>query len=251
MTKRQIHGFSFRSKLQKWLDEATVQTIISDISHAVSPERFGPKLSERVLWRIETNNADVALTFDDGPHASSTPQILNALSQLDVKATFFMVGKHIRSNPHVTKAISEEGHEIGNHTFSHHLMFVLTNNQIKEEIMRTDELIKEINGCSPRFLRPPVGLFTKRILNIVEQLGYQMVVGDVYPRDPHMPGKRKIVKRVLQRASPGSIIILHDGGNSKKIDRTQTVEALKEIIPRLRDKGLRFVTLSELLEKSL
>ncbi len=81
----------------------------------------------------------------------------------------------------------------------------------------------------------------------MEQLGYKTVVGDVYPRDPHLPGKRKIVDRVVQRTVAGSIIILHDGGNTQRVDRSQTLEALSEIIPSLKNKGFEFLTLSALL----
>ena len=81
----------------------------------------------------------------------------------------------------------------------------------------------------------------------MEQLGHETVVGDVYPRDPHLPGKEKIVERVLQRTVAGSIIILHDGGNAQRVDRSQTLEALCEIIPSLKRKGFEFLTLSELL----
>jgi peptidoglycan/xylan/chitin deacetylase (PgdA/CDA1 family) len=87
------------------------------------------------------------------------------------------------------------------------------------------------------------------VLDIVEQLGYKTVVGDVYPRDPHLPGKEKIVDRVLQRTVAGSIIILHDGGNTQRVDRSQTLEALNEIIPSLKNKGFEFFTLSGLLSK--
>ena len=236
--------FSF-DNLSNWIP---LQSLLGDLSHAVSIERFGPRLSRRVLWRAPGNVPKVALTFDDGPHASSTPRILDALHRHQVKATFFLVGKHIESNPTVAQDIVKAGHEVGNHTFHHSLLFLLSNNQILSEITRADELIRSLNGTEPRFLRPPVGLFTKRMLNIAEQLGYQTVVGDVYPRDPHRPGKEKIIKRVLTRTSAGSVIILHDGGNSRRVDRSQTLEALHDIIPGLIERELEFVTLSDLFQ---
>ena len=92
-----------------------------------------------------------------------------------------------------------------------------------------------------------MGLFTKRVLDIAERLGCKTVVGDVYPRDPHRPGKEKIFERVLDRTQPSSVLILYDGGNTRNVDRSQTVEAIKEIIPQLIQKGFIFVRLSELL----
>ena len=97
-------------------------------------------------------------------------------------------------------------------------------------------------------MRPPQGAFTKRTLDIAEELGYTTVVGDVYPRDPHRPGTQKIIQRVLDRTHSGSIIILHDGGSSKNADRSQTVGATKEIVPRLQERGFTFVTVSRLMD---
>jgi len=104
-----------------------------------------------------------------------------------------------------------------------------------------------LNGAVPRFLRPPMGLFSKRVLNIVERAGYKTVVGNVYPRDPHLPGREKILGRMLSRVIKGSIIILHDGGNTNHVDRSQTIWAVERFIPELQERGFEFVTLSELI----
>jgi peptidoglycan-N-acetylglucosamine deacetylase len=236
-----------KSKLKKWLKRPPAKSLLGDLSHAVSLERFGPKLSERVCWRAATNEPKIALTFDDGPHVFSTPRILDVLRAFDVSATFFLVGKNVKSHLHVAQDIARAGHELGNHTYSHSHLSLLSSKKIIDEIARTDTLLRSIDGVEPRFLRPPFGLFTKRVLDIVEEWGYRTVVGDVYPRDPHCPGKEKIVERVLARTEPGSIIILHDGGNARNVDRSQTVEAIKEIIPQLKEKGFIFVRLSDLL----
>jgi peptidoglycan/xylan/chitin deacetylase (PgdA/CDA1 family) len=222
-------------------------SLVNNVGNSVSLKRLGPKLSDRVLWRVATDEPKIALTFDDGPRALSTLLILDVLRSFDVPATFFLVGKNIESHIPVARDIARAGHEIGNHTYSHSNLSLLTNKQIRDEINRTDELLRNIPGVEPRLLRPPFGLFTKRVLDIVERLGYKTVVGDVYPRDPHHPGKKKIVERVLDRTEPGSIIILHDGGNTRNVDRSQTVEALKEIIPQLKSKGFIFVRLAQLL----
>ena len=235
-----------KSKLRYLLDSITMQSILSDLSHAISLERFGPKVTDRVLWRGTTAEPKIALTFDDGPHLNSTPQILDVLNKYEVPATFFLVGKHVESHFALAQDIARAGHEIGNHTFNHPPLFLLTNSQIKDEITRTDELIRKIDGTTPKFLRPPAGLFSRRVLNIVEQSEYRTVVGDVYPRDPHLPGTEKIIHRVLKRTVAGSIIILHDGGNTKHADRSQTIEALWKIIPRLKNKGFEFVKISDL-----
>jgi peptidoglycan/xylan/chitin deacetylase (PgdA/CDA1 family) len=239
-----------RSNLRKALNNLKPQMLLSDLSHAASLERFGPKLFDRVHWRASTDEPRIALTFDDGPHSISTPLILDLLSQYKVSATFFLVGKCLKKHHRIAHQMVDAGHEIGNHTFSHSLLYLSTNKRIRDEICRTDKLLRNIDGAEPKFFRPPAGFFTKRVLDVVEQLGYKTVVGDVYPRDPHLPGKEKIVERVLQRTAAGSIIILHDGGSTKRVDRSQTLEALSEIIPSLKKKGFEFLTLSKLLASS-
>jgi peptidoglycan/xylan/chitin deacetylase (PgdA/CDA1 family) len=238
-----------KTKVGKVLNNVRPQLLLSDLSHAASLERLGPKLFERVHWRASTDEPKIALTFDDGPHATSTPQILNLLDKFKVSATFFLVGKHLKKHHEIARRMVSAGHEIGNHTFSHSLLYASTKNRIRDEISRTDALLRNIDGAEPKFFRPPAGFFTKRVLDVVEQMGYQAVVGDVYPRDPHLPGKEKIVDRVLQRTVAGSIIILHDGGNTQCVDRSQTIEALYEIIPRLKTEGFEFLTLTDLLSK--
>jgi len=234
-------------KVGKVLNNVRPQLLLSDLSHAVSLERLGPKLFERIHWRALTDEPKIAITFDDGPHAISTPQILDLLDKFKVSATFFLVGKHLEKHPEIAREMVNAGHEIGNHTYSHSLLYLSTKKRIRDEISRTDALLRNIDGAEPKFFRPPAGFFTKRVLDIVEQMGYKTVVGDVYPRDPHLPGKKKIVDRVLQRTVAGSIIILHDGGNTPRVDRSQTLEALSEIIPGLKNKGFEFLTLSDLL----
>jgi len=229
------------------LNNIRPQLLLSDLSHAVSLERLGPKLIERIHWRATTDDPKIALTFDDGPHITSTPRILDTLNRTKVPATFFLVGKHLEKHPGIAREMVGTGHEIGNHTYSHSLLYVSTKNRIRDEIRRTDTLLRNIDGAEPKFFRPPAGFFTKQVLDIAEHMGYTTVVGDVYPRDPHLPGKEKIVTRVLRRTVPGSIIILHDGGNAQRVDRSQTLEALSEIIPKLRHEGYEFHTLSALL----
>jgi peptidoglycan/xylan/chitin deacetylase (PgdA/CDA1 family) len=236
-----------KTKFGKVLNNVRPQLLLSDLSHAVSLERLGPRLFERICWRAPTDELKIAITFDDGPHTASTPQILDLLQRFNVFATFFLVGKHLEKHPEIARKIVGAGHEIGNHTFSHSLLYVSTKNRIRDEIRRTDTLLRNIDGAEPKFFRPPAGFFTKQVLDIAEQLGYKTVVGDVYPRDPHLPGKEKIVDRVLQRTVAGSIIILHDGGNTQWVDRSQTLGALYEIIPGLKKKGFEFLRLSELL----
>jgi glycerol-3-phosphate O-acyltransferase/dihydroxyacetone phosphate acyltransferase len=226
---------------------SSIHSVIGDIEHAVSLERFGPKISERVLWRVETEEYKIALTFDDGPHPESTIRVLEILNRHNVPATFFLVGRHLVAHPEIAQAILREGHEIGNHTFTHPPMFLLTEKQVRKEIQDTDELLRGLDASfTPKYLRPPSGMFTTRVLDIAEEFGYRVVIGDVYPRDTYKPGAARIVQRVLERTTRGSIIILHDGGNTRRVDRSQTLEALEDLIVQLLDRGFEFATLSSL-----
>jgi len=232
---------------RKKADFSGFQTWAGDIGHAFSPERLGQKLTERVLWKVDTDRPVIALTFDDGPHPDITPRILAILGRENVPATFFLVGRHLSAQMEIAQAMLAAGHELANHTYNHHILFLLSDKQLRSEILRTDRLLRDLTGITPKHLRPPSGLFSRRVLDIADELEYRVVVGDVYPRDPHRPGIEKIVRRVLDRTTKGSIIILHDGGNTGKVDRTQTEAALHEIIVGLRDEGFEFVTLTELI----
>ncbi|MBL7995313.1 polysaccharide deacetylase family protein [bacterium] len=242
---------SVRSRFQNFFDGGLIQSVLSDLSYRASIERLGRLLIKRVVWRNHTDEKQIALTFDDGPHPIYTPQILEILNEHSVPATFFLIGKHLTKYPGIARHIAELGNEIANHTYSHMLLLKLSDEEIKREIQCTHDLLFELNGQKPRFLRPPMGLFSKRVLDVIEKSGYRTVVGDVYPRDPHRPGKDKLVKRILARTQAGSIIILHDGGNTEVVDRSQTVNALKEVIPMLKQRGFEFVTLSEMFNESI
>jgi peptidoglycan/xylan/chitin deacetylase (PgdA/CDA1 family) len=223
------------------------QSFLGDVSYAVAVERLGPWLTERVFWRLETDDKKVALTFDDGPNDRYTPALLDLLARHRVPATFFLVGSHLKEQPSVARDAVAAGHEIGNHTYSHPSLLFMASEKIVAEVSRTDQLIRDLLGVQARLMRPPMGLFTKRVVEVIEGIGYRTVVGDVYPRDPHEPGRQKIVARVLERVRPGSVIILHDGGNSANYDRSHTVQAVAEIVPALVDQGYEFVRVSDLL----
>lgn len=234
-------------KKLKYVNAVTLQSILSDLSHLIALERLGPSISKRVAWRAPIKERKIALTFDDGPHPIYTLQLLEILARFKAPATFFLIGKHIKNNVSIAKETTLAGHEVGNHTFTHQPMWQLTDSEMTDEIRRTDDLLRSLNGSVPKFLRPPMGLFSRRVLNIVEKTGYRTVVGDVYPRDPHLPGREKILQRVLRRVIKGSIIILHDGGNGNHVDRSQTIWAVERLIPKLQEKGFELVTLSDLL----
>lgn len=210
-------------------------------------EKYGHLISNRVVWSVDTDEKVVAFTFDDGPHEIYTPQLLTILAREELKATFFLLGKHVEKYPEIVKRIHSEGHEIGNHSFNHSFLPLYTKRYVKLQIETTSALIEKTVGSTPTYFRPPMGFFTPSVLDAISESGMTAVVGEVYPRDPYKPGVDKIVERVLSRIKPGSIIIMHDSGTFGKIDRSQTVAAVSIIIDTLRERGYRFLTIGELI----
>jgi len=196
----------------------------------------------------------VVLTFDDGPDPKYTPEILDILKQFDVKADFFIVGENAEEYPDIIKRMYSEGHEVGNHTFTHPNIAYTSPLRTKLELNTTQRLIQEITGHSTVLFRPPYEAdaepyLASEILPILraQKMNYIMVGEKVDPEDWTQPATNELVKRVLTPIynGEGNVILLHDAGG----DRTHTVEALPMIIKDLKEHGYRFVTISELLGK--
>src|SRR3984957_8589918 len=157
--------------------------LYGSITYAIGPERWIPRLTQRVLCSVRTKEKKIALTFDDGPNPEYTPLLLTRLAEYRVSATFFPIGRNLKRHPEIGRRIVQEGHEVGNHTYNHRILPFLSNAGIINELASTQQLIADLLNVQPVFFRPPNGLFTARVLDTVEQLGYRAVVGDVFPVD--------------------------------------------------------------------
>ena len=205
----------------------------------------------RVYWRGDPNTKAVALTFDDGPSEPSTAQVLDALKRHGVKATFFVIGKNLMAHPELARRIVDEGHELGNHSYSHPWMFRMLFSRIKEDIELCQDEIETVAGYRPIFFRQPIGINNPSVMKVIDKMGMVMVGWQVRAYDAVPTTKEKIINRILRGVRPGGIILLHDGCDGKtNPDRTATVEALEEIIPALKKRGWEFKVVSELLEVS-
>ena len=194
----------------------------------------------------------IALTFDDGPSRIYTSRILDVLERKNVKASFFVVGAAAALEPDILKRIYREGHDIGNHTFTHPDLTAIPAVQLDLELNATQRVLESKLGIHSILFRPP---FLKNIEPETERqsrtlyasnaLGYITIGQRIDPLDWGRPGADEIVSRTIEYASArqGNVVLLHDGGG----DRTQTIEALPRIIDELRAKGFRFVTIHELL----
>lgn len=205
------------------------------------------------VYRINTKDKVVALTFDDGPSSIWTPQILDALKERDVKATFFMIGKHVEKYPEIVKRVALEGHEIGNHTYLHHVLIYYTDDELQLEIKHTESLIEKITGKKTGLFRPPKAWVTKQEKNYIIGLGYKIILWTLNSKDwVTFLGDKHIARYLEKHVEPGSIILFHDSGGTFSIeggDRSKTVKAVSKLIDRLKAEGYKFVTISELLKK--
>ncbi|MCX5726527.1 MAG: polysaccharide deacetylase family protein [Candidatus Saganbacteria bacterium] len=201
-------------------------------------------MSGKIVWHGDKDKKAVALTFDDGPNPTYTPQILDILMKYNIKATFFPFGIHAEKNPDIVERIVKEGHEFGNHTYTHASGYIVDGNKLYREIKKADNAIKKITGTSPIFFRPPFGFFNWRYFRTAEKLGYTIVLWSVDAADWYKTDPSKIKERILSRAENGSIILLHDGGK----DREEVIKALPAIIDGLKKKGFEITTLSQLLK---
>lgn len=182
---------------------------------------------------LDVNTKTVMLTFDDGPHNINTPRVLEVLKSHEVKAVFFIIGKNIQGNENVVKQIVSEGHQIGNHSFSHHNWIdVWSTQKVKEDFMECQKLIEQFQPNTKLF-RPPYGVTNPNIAKVVKRFGLQSVGWNIRSYDTSIKDVPKIKERILSQLKPGAIILLHD-----RLDFMP--ELLDKLIPEIKDKGYQF-----------
>jgi peptidoglycan-N-acetylglucosamine deacetylase len=211
-------------------------------SPSPSPEAAQPTAEKPATWfSVHVNGPYIAMTFDDGPSPATTPRLLDILKQRNIKATFFMIGQNAERNPEIVKRILAEGHEIGNHSWTHPQLSKLPDQRVTEEITKTQDAIKNACGYTPVLLRPPYGAITSRQKDWIEkQFGLSIIMWSVDPFDWKRPGASVIEQRILAGARPGAIILSHD-------IHQQTVDAMPATLDALAQKGFKFVTVSQLI----
>lgn len=200
------------------------------------------------VWRFPAGSLRVALTFDDGP-SESTPQLLELLGRAGARATFFVCGANAARLPELTRAIVREGHELGNHSWSH-LRFDFTSRaRMRTELLQTQELLRDLTGSAPRWFRPPFGVRWFGMGGVQQALGLQCAMWTVIGRDWRLPGPA-IARRVLSRSSDGAIVCLHDGRQLQNApDIANTIAAVEEILPAFAARHLSITSVSAMLER--
>ncbi len=192
--------------------------------------------------RVATSLPLAALTFDDGPHPTNTPRLLDLLKQRNVKATFYVIGTNVRRYPEIMRRIVAEGHEIGNHTVSHTALTKLSDDGVRQELRGCHEAIMTATGgIGPRTMRPPYGAITSAQKSwIRREFGYPTILWSVDPLDWKKPGVSTVTSRLVTGASPGGILLAHD-------IHADTISAMPSTVDQLLGKGYQLVTVTQLI----
>jgi peptidoglycan-N-acetylglucosamine deacetylase len=198
-----------------------------------------------MITEIPTTQRVVAITFDDGPNPVYTPQVLEIFSEAKGKATFFMIGEQMKSHPEVVKQVRDQGHEIGNHTFTHPKLSQLSIEDCLKEVEDTEILIEKMAGRKPVVFRPPYLDYNQDTVSLLQKKKYPMIGAlNLEAQDWEQPGVEHILEKSREAVKNGSILIFHDGYG----DRSQTIEAVRMLVSELTSQGYQLVTVSELLE---
>jgi peptidoglycan-N-acetylglucosamine deacetylase len=200
----------------------------------------------RCIERGSSQAPEIAITFDDRPHPVYTPQVLDVLRRYGVRATFFCVGLNANAYPELVGRATDEGHQTGNHTWSHPYLPDLTRDELLRQVDATNAALANAAGRSSTLVRPPYGSRTPDLLGWLAEHGMTTVLWDVDTQDWSVPGVEAIVAAAAALTSDGSLILMHDAGG----DRTQTVAALPRILETLLARGYRFVTIDQLQRSS-
>ncbi len=193
----------------------------------------------------------LALTYDDGPNDPDTLQLLEVLAKHDVRATFFLLGRHVRMRPDIVRELVKAGHAIGNHTDTHPLLTFQPAARIRAQIEECQKAIAEATSKTTTLFRPPFGGRRPAVLRIAREMGLQPVMWTVTGYDWDAKSAESIEERVSQRIRGGDVILLHDGGHLQLgADRSKTVMATERLLTRYKGQGYEFVTVPEMMASS-
>jgi peptidoglycan/xylan/chitin deacetylase (PgdA/CDA1 family) len=187
------------------------------------------------LLRVSGIGRAMVLTFDDGPDPRYTPEVLRILRTYDVRAMFFVCGEMAAANRGLLREMADEGHVVGNHTWSHPLLTEMSPSAVRSQMERTSEVIEEAYGEAPLWFRAPYGAWNRVVFRTGADLGMEPLAWTLDTLDWSSPGARTIIHRVARGAGSGVVVLAHDAGG----DRSQSVGALRTYLPALLDSGYR------------
>jgi peptidoglycan/xylan/chitin deacetylase (PgdA/CDA1 family) len=193
------------------------------------------------LYRVPTHAPLVALTIDDGPDSSSTPLILAELRRQEARATFFLIAERVRGQEQLVRTMTSEGHEVGNHFTRDRASFRLSPGAFEADLLLAHQVLAPYGAI--RWARPGSGWYSRAMIGIMSRHGYRCALGSVYPFDTTIPSVAFAARHIMWHARPGAVVVLHDGGSRGR----RTAKVLSEVLPELRRRGYRVVSLSELV----
>jgi peptidoglycan-N-acetylglucosamine deacetylase len=207
---------------------------------AIAPES---QLFGKTLHRLG-DPRQLALTYDDGPNDPHTLNLLDVLAKHDVKATFFLIGKHIAAKPEIARRIAAAGHTIGNHTHTHPNLLFRGEERIRRELSDCEKALTDTVGEHSKLFRPPFGARRPRVLKVARDMGMTPVMWSVTCYDWNPTSAERVERHAARQISGGDIILLHDGGHvAIGADRAHTVAATAALITRYQGEGFSFVSL--------
>ena len=200
-----------------------------------------------VLWRVSTSSKVIALTIDDGP-SEYTHEIMQILESNGAKATFFIIGSQVAGREKTLQDLIRNGNELGNHAMHDEPSRSLSDATLVDQIHSVERMLREAYNTidakpPPKYFRPGSGFFSRRMCKMLGRLGYWLVLGSIYPHDPQIPFWRINASHIMSMLRPGGIIICHDR-------RSWTAPMLRKVLPEIRHKGYRIVTVTELLKEA-
>jgi peptidoglycan-N-acetylglucosamine deacetylase len=189
----------------------------------------------------------IALTYDDGPNDPHTLRLLDVLAKHSVRATFFMIGRHVRQRPDIALAVAQAGHVIGNHTFTHPLLIFQSEARTRTQLADCRKALQDAVGDHSNLFRPPFGGRRPATLRIARELGLKTVMWNVTGYDWNSLPAAVIEKKIVKQMRGGDVILLHDGGHrALGADRAQTVIATDNLVRRYKNEGYEFVSVEEM-----
>lgn len=189
---------------------------------------------------VPGGSLEIHLTFDDGPNPATTPYLLELFEEEGVKVTFFVIGEQVEKHEELLSDISRKGHAIGNHTYSHLFLPILSCKKMENEILRTNQRIEDVTGNQPKFFRPPFGIVDKKAHLLLQEQGMKTVYWSAFSEDWRHIGESSVVDRLSKYATEGGIMVMHElepTGN-------QTIAAARSLIRKLKEKNFNFTALT-------
>jgi peptidoglycan/xylan/chitin deacetylase (PgdA/CDA1 family) len=201
-----------------------------------------PPTTARITYsHVNVDGPYIAMTFDDGPSGPNTPRLLDLAAKKHIKLTFFLIGENAARYPQLVQRELAEGHEVGNHSYTHPDLAKMSDDAVRSQIQKTQDAIISASGYKPILMRPPYGAMTpKQRLWVSHEFGVKIILWEVDPLDWKNPGASVVASRIISAVRPGDIILSHD-------IHSGTVDAMPEVFDTLLAKGYKFVTVSELI----